>query len=397
MDSVGIPDEAAVRRRTIIAAVAAVVVVAVVALGSWALFGRPQPAGRSFPGIEPAEETTAAPGTEPTGSAEASRPAGSNGSGEPTSSEGANDSKIDALPKQKIAFRLGRSVYVANSDGSDPRAAAAVADGDRFALSPDGKTLAITTTEESPSGAGITLVDMSGSGRQKFERDAVPGSISWAANSQWFAYAVKSGSGFEARRSGRDGSGDVRLASPALIVRVSPDTRRIAYVPDRLGDPSVPLTVMTLPSGLPREVPEGRGATSWEWLPNGHLLFVRPGLDKSFKLWEWDPTSQRSSLIAETTVVAPAFNLAHLTVSPAGRAVVMAAIGDDGYSRLMLLDLETRAFDQLETRRDSYPLTWARGEILYFEGNRSQGEASSLMRIRPRDGARFMVISGASP
>ena len=87
-----------------------------------------------------------------------------------------------------------------------------------------------------------------------------------------------------------------------------------------------------------------------------------------------------------------------MTVSPDGGSVLLSAMGDDGYSRLWVVNVESGRFSALTTRRDAYPYAWdGQGRVLFFEGNTFQGETGALVSALPDGTSRHFVVTGAQP
>ena len=131
--TVPIPKDSARRRRNALIAASCVVGVLVVSVTAWTLL-RPRPTGPSARNFTPAEETTVSPS--PPISVEPSAPVGEVATGV------AQPGRVPSatVGPAKIAFKLGRSLYVANEDGSG---AVAMKNADAvYSLSPDGSTFA---------------------------------------------------------------------------------------------------------------------------------------------------------------------------------------------------------------------------------------------------------------
>ena len=150
-------------------------------------------------------------------------------------------------------------------------------------------------------------------------------------------------------------------------------------------------------AAAPRLLGSSTGALSWAWGPKGELYFTRPTDDtETWDLWAAAPPRFSAKKVGSLNLVAPAYLMHGLAVSPDGTYVLAVATGDDEYSRMWVFDVERRRFSSLGTRRDAYPYGWsAEGAVLYFEGNAYQGESSALMSIRPDGTGRRMVVSGA--
>jgi len=91
------------------------------------------------------------------------------------------------------------------------------------------------------------------------------------------------------------------------------------------------------------------------------------------------------------------FGYSDLRLSPTGRHVLATLSGDDGYSRVQVIDLGTGGVTHLTVRRDTYPMGWTAdgAEVRFFEGNVFQGEPSSLLGARKDGTGREVIVQGA--
>jgi len=85
--------------------------------------------------------------------------------------------------------------------------------------------------------------------------------------------------------------------------------------------------------------------------------------------------------------------------SPDGRQIAVERTGDDGFSRMGVIDASGRlpGWDANETR-DTYFASWSadNSRLLYFEGNSFQGAPSNLWSVRRSGTSRRVVVKDAA-
>ena len=394
--------EKAARRRTVLIASAVAASVLLVSVGvGFALLAH-RPARTPVAGVVTSGEAS----ENATPSGEESQV--STGTGQPLTSTTTvvTDDEVATHPgtivrSPKIAFRLGGQIFVANEDGTQAKAVYR-SQSAPFALAPDASALAVAPPT---SGGPAVLVDTA-SGRSV----AVTGAVdlpAWAPDSSWLAYTAKDASGtFSVRRIAPDGTGDALLTKPGAAPQISPDSSRVAFVKTNQSPDEDPLSVLavatrkvtTPPRVGGKRIAKANGALDFAWSPSGALYFAQTGgsadsgyvglLDKSL-----GSGTKLTSLPTTPAGLAPD----DLAFSPDGKHIVLTENGDDGYSRLVVVDVAGKRVSSLSTRRDAYPLRWTVDgkAILYIEGNAIQMEKTSLYRINPDGTRRLMVVSGA--
>lgn len=314
----------------------------------------------------------------------------------PTPSAAATQKPAAGADEERIAFRVGATVYVSAPDGSGPVPAARLAEGP-YALSPDGRTLAVV------SGGRLALIDIASGGSidagEAWNSGALMGECPvWMPDSGSLLYVRRARGDVEGhvvRRVRRDGTG-ARSVAPGSRPSVSPDGRVVAVV----GSPGVepegavlvsrdsgPFKGVEVPGDVVTAVAAGNdrlyvGVLSSEGLPaivSIRLDGSRPGsvvgapVDPSRTVW------------------------GVLRLSPDGSRLAACATGDDQVSRTSIISIGDGRTVPVDVRRDTYPKGWSRsGEYLnYIQGNAYQGEETALLRIG-RDGTgRRVLITGA--
>lgn len=318
------------------------------------------------------------------------------GSLPPTQSAAAT-SKPDAAPDaERIAFRVGATVYTAALDGSGPVPAARVGEGP-YALSPDGRTLAVV------SNGRLTLVDIASGDSVDADEAWSSGALMgecpvWMPDGRSLLFVRRArgdAEGHEVRRVRRDGTG-ARTVAPGRSPSVSPDGRVIAVVGPAGASPDGAVLVAKGDGGFKRiEVPGGlvtavaaaddrvfAGVLS----DDGSPAIVSVRLDGSGVV-----------RVAGAPAAAPRTVWGVLRLSPDGSLLAASATGDDQVSRTSIVPVGGGSARPVDLRRDTYPKSWSPSGafLFYIQGNAYQGEETALFRVA-RDGTgRRVLITGA--
>lgn len=390
-----IPDDTTQRTRTLL--ISGIVVLALVVLGltGWAVF-RPKPKPSTPGTFTPAEETSAS--TSATASAETSETTSAVTSVSASTSGGASSSSsappVTVVRAGKIAFLLGNGVFVANEDGAGAKQVVAQVDsGATFSLSPDGGTLALVSGTDPKS---LELIDIATG-----QAVQVPNAIDlpdWAPDSTWVAYTAHNGGSFAVRRVNRDGSGDTMLSAPGADPEISPDGTKVAYSLDDPPNAADSLQVIDLVSNKILAVPKSAGAVNCAWGPDGSLYFVQPGKSGGGVASVAAPPLSGTRVLGSIATTSQVGGPGNLYPSPNGKSLLLTYVGDDGYSRMFVLDVKDGSVRALVPRDDAYPLGWSvdGSHILYIQGNvSSPNQTTSLYRINPDGSQRLMVVGGA--
>lgn len=306
-------------------------------------------------------------------------------------------SKPDAVSNaERIAFRVGATIYTAAPDGSGSVPAARVGEGP-YALSPDGRTLAVV------SGGRLALVDIASG-------DSVDGGEAWSSEALigecpvWMPDARSllcvrrargDAEGHEVRRVRRDGTG-ARTVTAGKSPSVSPDGRVIAVI----GPAGANLEGAVL-------VARGNGGFKRIDVPGGVVTAVAAADDRVFAGVLSDNGSpaivsvsldgSRAVRVAGAPVAAPRTVWGVLRLSPDGSLLAASATGDDQVSRTSIIPAGGGPATPVDLRRDTYPKSWSpSGAFLYYvQGNAYQGEETALFRVA-RDGTgRRVLVTGA--
>lgn len=380
------------KRRVGLIAIAVVVVLAL-ALGSiLALSDGPFPpvSGESTSTITPADPTLdptrtvvgtyTAPGLPDDGDQGAPADEGAApGSSGPSAPGGSTASPARA---PLIVYRKDGRLFIAAEDGTGARQVAESVAGPHT-LSPDGRTLALVDAE-----TGVLSLVNAGTRTVTRVGQAALDPLAWGPDSAWLVYTAP---GPVVRRVNSDGSGDVLLFRGSLPA-VSSDGEAVVGV----------------------SFPSGDGAEIWRRGVVSRIGLEGPvtGLvsDRARLHYATGPMGEQSATLrvighdgrdGGALSVRPSASrpvvFASLSYSPDMGALAYVEHGDDGYSRLFVLDLGTGGVSPLSIRRDCYPLGWsADGESLFFiEGNAMQGESTVLVRAHLSSGIRETLVDGA--
>lgn len=306
-------------------------------------------------------------------------------------------SKPDAASDvERIAFRVGATVYTAAPDGTGPVPAARVGEGP-YALSPDGRTLAVV------SGGRLALVDIASG-------DSVDGGEAWSSGALmgecpvWMPdgrsllcvrRARGDAEGHEVRLIRRDGTG-ARTITSGRSPSVSPDGRVVAVI----GPAGANLDGAVL-------VARGSGGFKRIDVPGGVVTAVAAADDRVFAGVLSDDGSPAivsvrldgsgTVRVAGAPVATPRTVWGVLRLSPDGSLLAASATGDDQVSRTSIIPAGGGSATPVDLRRDTYPKSWSpSGAFLYYvQGNAYQGEETALFRVA-RDGTgRRVIVTGA--
>lgn len=380
--TVPIPDVSARRKRIALIVAVSVTAVVVVAVLVWILTTR-NDAGPTSSTFTPAEETTAS--TPATSSAVASALAGEITSGTQTSTQATGTATAS---RGKIAFRLGRSLYVANEDGSG---AVAMKQADTvYALAPDGSALAAVR-------GGKLVIEPVPGGTSVVVGPAELVTPVWLADSSSLLYVRAGTDGVpQVWRVKRDGTTSA-MVGPGTAVAASGDGTTLALLGTEADAEALAVTVIgpgtskrvvKVADGTPVAVAVTRDALFVSTLsPSGVASIRRSALDgfASRELVGPLPTNGKTT------------SYGRLLLSPDARSLAYTADGDDGYSRIWVVPVGGGSPRQVTSRRDGYLMGWSADSrsVFFFEGNSFQGESSALWRADADGSRRQMLVSGA--
>lgn len=285
----------------------------------------------------------------------------------------------------RIVYRLGATLYVADGDGSRPTPVARVADGP-YALSPDGRTVAVVADQR------LLLIDVATGARIDVGL-AVQSAPVWLPDSSAVLYVRRGSAGDQVRRVQRSGQGDALLTA-GFAPSVSPNGRAIAVLN---GDSDRP-KVLVSTGGRPfKQVTFVGGAVTALAVGDDRLYVGLVGEDGMARLLETALDGSRARRLAGEPAGEAEAVWGALCLAPDGRHLGAVAVGDDQYSRISVIRLADGAVVRVPTRRDAYPRCWsASGDHLYYvEGNAYQGEPTVLYRVSPDGTGRRQIATGA--
>lgn len=318
------------------------------------------------------------------------------GSLPPTASAEATSKPDVGSDAERIAFRVGTTVYTADPDGSGPVPAARVGEG-AYALSPDGRTLAVV------SGGRLALVDVASG-------DSVDAGEAWSSGALmgecpvWMPDAKSllcvrrpkgDAEGHEVRRVRRDGTG-ARTLTPGRSPSVSPDGSVIAVIGSTPASPDSAVLV-SRDGGRFQRIDVGAEVVTAVAAADDRVYAGVLQDDGSPAIVSALLDGSGTVLVSGAPVAVPRTVWGVLRLSPDGTLLAACATGDDQVSRTSIISARSGSAVPVDTRRDTYPKGWSRsGAFLYYvQGNAYQGEETALFRVA-RDGTgRRVLVTGA--
>lgn len=383
-------DEGRSSVRGLIAGLLVVVAVgALIAAGVWAMLGpKPVVDAPSDGGFEPAQPTSASP----LPGIDTSSPASTDAESRTAGVEPVGGGETGFTRASRIAFRLGGTIYVADESGSAPSTVAR-SERCRYALSPDGMTLALVEQGE------LVLFDTA-SGARIPVSDAADQEPAWLPDSSGLLFVRADtehhGDVTDVWRVGRDGSGLKKLqqgGSPS----VSRDGRIVVVV----GLPSVAMDssfVFVSRDGARFKKLKVRGGIATAAAAEGGVVYagILDGEGRA-RIVAVSVDDGEQAELGESSAADVAATWGRLVISPDGSCMAAEAAGDDGFSRVSILSLPGGKKTTVSVRRDGYLRGWSStGEwLFYIEGNSFQGEATALMRVGCDGVGRRAIVTGA--
>ena len=330
--------------------------------------------------------TTPEPSEEPT-----EGPA-SGAAGTPTTTPGPTAPPSGSTPAppvsqfERLAYRQGQTLFVSDADGKNAAPVGTSPSG-AFALSPDGRTIAIADR------GALSFIDVD----QKTVKHSIP--IAEAARPVWYPDSgsvlvpARDASGERIMRVGRS-DGQAAPVAPGASVAVSPDGGTVVIGPPIHGTAQQQRT-LTVVRGSQSSAIEAPGAVTAVAATNERVIAaVFEGGKPS--IWWWP----RGELGAAKALVSDGLDAPVTTMmrSPSGSHLAFAVTGDDGYSRVSIVPSAGGDVRNAWLRKDNYALQWASdGQWLYLiEGNALQGEQTVLTRVRTDGTGRKILVLGAS-
>jgi hypothetical protein len=388
-------------------AIVAAAVVALLILGGIALAAR-APSELAQTGPASGDRDTSAQGStaptttgDGTGAPSAEDPGSS--SGTPASGEDAPDGASDGVSPDEsdpadplaytrspaIAYRKDGALWVCGEDGTGARRVQVAAAG-VFALSPDAGTLA--WVDPATRILSVTEVD-SLDVREIGACENLP--LVWAADSLSLAFVAGGASGVEVRRYDAAGEGAVLPVAAGHSPAVSADGETIALVSSAAPGQPGPILVAGPGDAAAKPLPI-TAATRVAWGGDG-LVYAQagdaPGEDRVMTC-ATDGTAPR--LLAVPDPGDRLASIGSLEVSPDGQWILLAAKGDDGYSRTSAIKFADGHQTSFSQRRDTYPLSWSAdgARVFIVEGNAWQGQPTTVVSFVPDGTARIEVVPG---
>jgi hypothetical protein len=386
------------KRRIVQIGAVAVATLAVVAAAVWvvrAVFIVPKGDGYTRQSsIDPAQESTTGAIPSDSTSRSAELTSGASGSGLASTTPGAGSPSAKFVRATKIAYLLDGVVYVAEEDGTDP-VKVGRSNGGPYALSPDGRTVALV------SDMRLVLIDVTTAVRTDV-CTAIEEAQVWSPDSSRVMFVRRDAKG-SAQTSvwsvERRGTG-LRKLHRGRDVAVSPDGRTVVLLD---------FATVQAAQGVAAQLFVSRDGSAFSPLSMaaGFVSAVAVGNERIY-FGVLGPQGEASieSAAFDGSAVQPVFGAPSaaaratwgaLQLSPGGAHLAAVATGDDGYSRLNILRLGGASVVKPDSRRDAYARSWsADGKYLYYvEGNAFQGQPTTLYRVeRDGTGRKALVVGG---
>jgi Tol biopolymer transport system component len=293
----------------------------------------------------------------------------------------------------RVAYRQSGAIWVCDEKGGSARRVVAATSG-TFALSPDGKTLAVVDGTT----AKLMLVDVASRsivvvGAAELEDP------SWASDSSFLAYTALPGSGHDTvvRRVSRTGTG-VKTLGTGSMPCVAPDGSVVAVSGTRSSG-TVPIVVYGSGSRLMGRTinTDAVAATTSTvaFCDAGSAGVQGTARDPRLGVIGLDGTGQRT-LVKRPTAGGSAF-FGEVDMTPDGKRIVYTENGDDGYSRIFVVPVSGGTPRKLSLRRDAYIVGFSADgtQLFYVDGNAEQEESTRLMAVRLDGTGRRLVVDGA--
>lgn len=298
----------------------------------------------------------------------------------------------------RIAFRLGQTIYMAQADGSQPIPVGRFSDG-TYALSPDGRTLAVVAAQRLSiiEIDGLVKVDVgeaSGSGPLMGECPV------WTPDSRFLLFARQQSGGdgtTEVWRVRRDGSGAKKLVA-GKGPSVSPDGRTVAVLADAgRSDEDAGAILVSRDGARFQRVPVKGGRVTVVAAGDQRLFVGVLADDGTSRIVSMRPDGGGVRTLHGTPTDMPRATWGVLKLSPDGSRLAAVATGDDQSSRVSILSTDSTTVVAVSQRRDGYVKFWdLAGSYLYIvEGNAYQGEPTALTRVAADGSGRQVLVTGA--
>ncbi len=383
-------DGRAIAPRVALAVLAGVLGTALVAGGLWMAFGpgRDSRAGSGFePSLPalPSQPSTPAPGSDPATNA-------------PGADSGAV-AVVTSTPAGKraavVAFRLGASIYVAAEDGGGAVAITRSAEEEPYALSPDGRTLAVV------QGGMLQLVDVRTRALVSAGTADAGMRPEWSSDSTRVVFrrtAKNSGDGFDIWSVSRSGTDAKRLV-PGKGAAWSPAGNVLVTMTDSAPDPGAGGGAVSVSvDGGDFKTFAVRTTLVTAVGTDGKRVYVgttEGGSTSRLLSFALDGTGER-----EIAKAVPGERIAFwskIVPAPGDGPIALQANGDDGYARSFLIASAGGTFTELSRLRDARIHAWsASGEQLFLiEGNAFQGQQTSLVCVGRDGSGRRDIVTGA--
>ncbi len=384
------------KRWILLAAVTSVLLAAIIAF----MLLLPRSVSENQSGWERSQETKT---PEPTGTMTTTEPAANESSS--TESSPSPSGLKEWRSSAPVVYARAGSLWLSTEDGrGKPRRLMSVSPSASYLLSPDRRKLAFTR----PSGKvrPLFVLDLASSKTRQIapNTSALQGfPYAWSPDGARIAYTVPSykasvRTGESVYTVAADGRGRRLLSRQAGSPMWGPEQHIVFRRTNPARDTWRLMAILSDGSGL-EPIPSSEQAGAYGWSPK------RP--DLAFAALEADSGTGVIKLLHEGETIPQTVlrerlekvTYTRIAWSPDGRQIALDRSGDDGFSRVRVVDVSGRwpAWETNKTR-DTYFAGWSAdcSRLLYFEGNSFQGAPSNLWCVRRTGTSRRIIIKDAS-
>lgn len=306
-----------------------------------------------------------------------------------------------------VVFVREKALWAVREDGrGTSRRVAGLTDASTYLTSPDHTLVAYTKPRGSKKPLYVTNLQSEATRKVADNTDAFQGlAFCFSPTGDRIAYTVPVYSG--SLRTGErlntmksDGSAKRLLATSAGSPAWGPNDNIVFRRVD-FAHGAWQLWTTRATGGSLKRVPSSSQATSYDWTTKrADLAFAvtepvaRGGLSAVWVLKEGETSPQPvlQEKLSQATYT-------RLVWSPDGTQIAVDAAGDDGYSRVTVIQAADLNISwQVNSRRDNYFSCWSEDgtRLLYFEGNVFQGAPSNLWNIKDNGLSRRIVVTDAA-
>jgi Tol biopolymer transport system component len=287
-----------------------------------------------------------------------------------------------------VAYRSGGSFWVATEKGTSAKKLIPAPSSASFAISPDGKWLAVADGDNGV----LHIVNTSTGANMKVAGAADTVKPSWAPDSSFVVYCGTDTDKRSVKQVKTDGSKPIVLAA-GTAPRVAPDGKTVYYVQMPGADEFGPVALVN--------AGQANGKTTVVVKSNAQeVAVVQDGIvyaaaDGSKALYRAKLDGSSPSVLVAVPKKDGADSFSNIFVTRDGKRVAYDVSGAQGFARLGVVAFAGGSAKDLSNGKDSYTLGWlADGSaVTYTTGNISADpNAKSDLRVVSADGSNDRVL-----